>query len=574
MKSDRGILPGKNMEKEKILLLLLPFWSPLVPPMGISCLKSYLRMHHYKVKAVDVNTKKHFRVLHDRYFDILWDCVPGDNRGNFYSIGQDVLKNHLMVHLNHDNPGEYIDLVKILVYKTFYFNINERQISCLNEIIEEFYVSLEGYLTGLLNEEKPAVLGLSLYSGTLPASMFAARFTRESYPGIKIFVGGGVFSDQLAVGTPNLDFFLEKTKDYIDKIVIGEGEILFLRLLRGELPGEQRVYTANNIDWQLLDLAAADIPDFSDLEISDYPYIAAYTSRSCPFQCSFCSETLQWGRYRKKKQAQVVKELMEMYRKYNYQLFYMCDSLLNPIINDLARELIKLDVFLYWDGCIRIDKEAADTGKTFLWRRGGFYRARIGVESGSQRLLDLMNKKIKLEDIKKALISLARSGIKTSTLWVIGHPGETETDFQQTLNLIEELKDYIYEVEGTPFWYHLEGQVNSSKWLKEHKRLLLYPETAKDMLISQTWIIDCEPKREEIYRRLGRFIKHQNKLGIPNPYSLRDIFQADERWKKLHKNAVPPLLTFADNYIDENKNVKELVTGRTMIKKNANFNFG
>lgn len=562
------------MENEKILLLLLPFWSPLVPPMGISCLKSYLRKHHYEVKAVDVNTKKQFRVLYDKYFDILRDCVPEENQGNFYSIGQDVLKNHLMAHANQNNRQEYLNLVKILVYKTFYFKIDEGQLSRLIGIMEEFYIRLEDYLMELLAKEKPTVLGMSLYSGTLPASMFAARLTRERYPGIKIFVGGGIFSDQLAINTPNLDFFLEKTKDYIDKIVIGEGEILFLKLLHGELPDELRVLTLNNIDGQMLDLASVDIPDFSDFELSDYPDISAYTSRSCPFQCSFCSETLQWGRYRKKKSDQVANELRGLYWRYNYQLFYMCDSLLNPVITDLANELTKMDLSLYWDGCIRIDKEAADPGKTFLWRRGGFYRARIGVESGSQRLLDLMNKKIKVEDVKKALINLARSGIKTSTLWVIGHPGETETDFQQTLDLIEELKDYIYDVEGTPFWYHLEGQVHSSKWLKEYKRLLLYPESAKDMLISQTWIIDCEPKREEIYRRLGRFVKHQNRLGIPNPYSLRDIFQADERWQKLHKNAVPPLLTFAVDYIDENKNVKQQVPGRSTIEKDADFNFG
>ncbi|MCP4157040.1 MAG: radical SAM protein, partial [bacterium] len=59
------------------------------------------------------------------------------------------------------------------------------------------------------------------------------------------------------------------------------------------------------------------------------------------------------------------------------------------------------------------------------------------------------------------------------------------------------------------------------------------------------------------YKRTYRFEEHCRKLGIPNPYSLSESIKADERWTRLHKNAVPPLLDFLKKqYIDENQKIK------------------
>ena len=234
-----------------------------------------------------------------------------------------------------------------------------------------------------------------------------------------------------------------------------------------------------------------------------------------------------------------------------------------------------MDESIYWEGWLRVDNQVCRTENTFKWRKGGFYHARLGIESGSGYILELMGKKITVDQIKTALFNLAQAGIKTSTLWIIGYPGETEADFQQTLDLIEESKDNIYEAEGTPFWYHINGQVNSNKWLVEKKHMLLYPEQAKPMLITQTWVLDCEPGRETIYNRLNRFIKHLHKLGIPNTYSLQEIDEADKRWIKLHKNAVPPFINFKNRgvYLKENKTVKKISFAQNTLNREIDFGF-
>jgi radical SAM superfamily enzyme YgiQ (UPF0313 family) len=573
MKNDnmQGARNGQG-EPEKIVLAVFPFWDPLVPPMGICCLQGFLKKHGYNIKSVDANIEEAFMDIYNDYFETLKQYIPEDKQSNFYNIGKDVLRNHLMAHINYKDEDEYIRLVKELVFKTFFYNVDGHQVGQLNKISDEFYVLLKDYVLRLLEQEKPGVVGISVFKGSLPASLYTFRLVKEYDPRIRTVMGGGIFADQLAPGSPALELFLEKTP-YIDKFIIGEGELLFLKYLRGELPEGKRIYTLGDIQGKTLDISSADVPDFSAFDLRYYPYLGAYTSRSCPFQCNFCSETVRWGVYRKKNPRQVAAELIKLYETYGYQLFLMTDSLLNPTITELSEELLKVEVPLYWDGYLRIDPSVCNIENTFLWRKGGFFRARLGVESGSRRILEMMDKKITPHQIKEAVRNLAHAGIKTTTYWIIGYPGETEEDFLRTFEMVEELKNDIYEAEFNPFWYYEGGQVNSGEWAK--KSISLYSETALDMLILPTKILKGIPSREETYRRLKRIIRHCRKLGIPNPYSLIDIYKADERWEKLHKNAVPPLIKFRnmDGYIDDRSKVKQLFTARNSMAAGGDWGF-
>jgi hypothetical protein len=571
-------LKGEKAMKthEKVLLALLPFWSPLIPPLGIACIKTYLTKKGWDVKTVDASVEENFKQLYQLYFDVLRENVPGNKRGNFYSIGHDVLRNQMMARINRNDEGEYTGLVKTLIRKTFYIDIPGSEVLRLNNIIEEVYTELDSYFLDLLAKEKPTVLGLTVYSDTLPASMFVCKRVKEKYPHIKTIIGGGVFADQLALGSINLDVFLEKTGDYIDKIVIGEGEILLEKILREGFSGSQRLYTRRDIDNEILRLGSVDIPDLSDFHLEHYPYNVSYTSRSCPFQCSFCSETIQWGKYRKKRAGQIVEEVEKLYRKYGYQLFLFSDSLLNPVMKELAEEFLESPTAIYWGGWLRVDKNSCEEENTVKWRRSGFYHARMGIESGSQHVLDLMNKKITVDEAGRTIVSLSNAGIKTTTLWVVGYPGETESDFQETLDFIEELKDEIYEAECRPFYYYLSGQAGSDGGLwNRMKPAAVYPGAAEEMLLFQTYDLDCQPSREEIYRRANRFAAHCRKLGIPNPYSLYDIYNADQRWKKLRENAVPGLIEFKNKNgpINECKFVKRLLTVPPPIRSVDEFEF-
>jgi radical SAM superfamily enzyme YgiQ (UPF0313 family) len=565
----------QHREKEKILLAILPYWDPMIPPMGITSLKVFLQGHGYKVKTVDLIIKKECLEFYQDYFDTLRDCIPEEKQGNFNNIGHDVLQNHMMAHQNYTDEKKYAELVKILIYKSYYVEVTNTHVHKLNKIMADFYVMLKDYFLRLLEEEKPDVVGVTAYKCTVPASLFVLKLTKEKYPHIKTLMGGGTFNETHAPDSPNFEALLKISANYLDKIILGQGELLFLKYLQGELPPDQRVYTKADIGGRILQFPELDIPDFSDLEMDRYPCLAATASASCPYQCSFCVSSKVGGPYRPKDPKQTVDEMIQMYKKHGHQLFFMTDSLLNPVITDLANEFIKSGVSLYYDAYFRVQDDASDIRNTLLWRRGGLYRVRLGTESGSQRILDKMDKRITAAQIKAAVTALAYAGIKVTTYWVIGHPGETEEDFQQTLNLVEELKDDIFQSECNYFLLHYSKQTSQEEWQKYIR--LLYPEKALNMLVFQfyTPAADLEPSREETFRRVHRFEAHCRKLGIPNPYSYKGHTEADQRWKKLHKNAVPPLLDFLkkEKYINENLQIKVPTMTRNVRSNDDDFDF-
>lgn len=559
--------------KQKILLVMLPYWTPLVPPQGIAFLKNFLRHHGFIVKTKDANTRGELKELYNNYFDTLRKYVPANKQGNFYNIGHDVLRNHMMAHIHYEEKNAYTELVKIIVYETFFTHLNSVQVDELNQILDLFYAGLEKYIIDLLEIEKPGVLGISVVRDSIAPSLFAFRVTREKYPHIKTVMGGSVFSDHLRIDSPNFDYFLEKTP-YIDNIIVGEGQHLFLKLLQGELPENRRVFTLEDIEGKTLGYSSLNFPDMTDFNVErDYPYLSAQGSSSCPYQCSFCNVAAFYGKYREKDPRKTAAEMTMLYKEYGTQLFFMNDSLLNFAATGIAKEFIKSDVALYWDGYLKVDDSVCDIENTLLWRRGGMYRVRLGVESGSQHVLDMMDKKITPRLTKEALASLADAGIKTTAYWVIGHPGETEDDFLQTLELLEETKNNIYEAECNPFIFAYNGQAGTGEWAD--KRLHLYPGDAKNMLILQSWKIDGFPTREETYKRVNRFVQRCKELGIPNPYSMHEIYQADRRWAELHKNAVPCLVDFKNKkkVIDECKQVKKMSLLKPVQQEDGDFDF-
>ena len=113
------------------------------------------------------------------------------------------------------------------------------------------------------------------------------------------------------------------------------------------------------------------------------------------------------------------------------------------------------------------------------------------------------------------------------------------------------------------------------EWAKKNKSIPLYPQSAAEMLLFQTWVLYAKPSREETYQRVHRFEEHCRCLGIPNPYTMADIFAADQRWKSLHQNAVPSLFEFRDNrlHIDECKHIKELSKISNIPEDNGDFYF-
>lgn len=521
--------------------MVMPFWSPLIPPQGLACLKSFLRQHDYtNITIIDANTEAQLFSMSTRYLNRLSAVIPDSKKGNFLMIGYDVLMNHLMAHLHCNDQAEYHDAVKIIVSRNFFCPISDVDIGLLSLEVERFYSSLKEYLLRVIESQKPRVVGLSVYSLTLAPSLFACKLIKEIFPGITTVMGGGIFADHLHVHSLDFEKFLAKAP-YVDKVITGEGEVTFLKLLTGELPKEKRFFCLKDVGNSVADMASLALADYSDMDMHRYLYVPTYASRGCPFHCSFCSESMYWGTYRRKKTGRIVDDLDALRNTHRTSAFFFTDSLMNPIIDEVAEEIIHRKLTVYWDVYLRADARIADAQNCARYRQAGLYRARIGVESASQRVLDTMHKDVSVEEIKGTITSLAGAGIKVTTFWVIGHPGETEDDFQASLALLDECADDIYEANPHPFYFFSAGQSDSESWMKERNVDFVYPPKVADALLMHTLTTSNNPTREEMFNRLCRFQERCLQKGIPNPYSLPDIIMADNRWKKLHNNSVPPL---------------------------------
>lgn len=519
-----------------VCLALLPFWAPVIPPPGILSIRNYLKNYGIQATLIDLNTEAHFRKVPIDYFNLLKEIIPQDKINDLSIVGFNVLRNHLMINQNRKSYSEGMFYLREILKRNFYTSFDEADLAPLDRIIDQFYLDLSGDIDELVGTLKPEILGISVYEDTLPATLFAFKQIKRISPEILTVMGGGVFHDILKVGSANYEYFVKSTLPYIDKIIVGEGEVVFKDLVTGVHDMNKRVYFSS--ESKACSFNEVDYTDFSDLDLSQYPYIFTFGSRSCPFGCKFCTERSYSGPYRVRNIQDVVNDIHHMLEIHKKRFFFFTDLLLNPIIDELTAELNKLSQPFFWEGYLRADSKLCTKANALHWRNAGFTKAMVGVETGSEELLLSMDKRIDIQEITDTLINLAESGIKTTIFMMVGYPGESEEDFNASLSLISKLEHYIYEVYCTPFYFYPDMQESSSEWDKRLK--VLYDKVPQEVLVMQTYaLIDDNPSREVVYDRLHRLNKHCEQYGIkPNRFA-HDIYKADKRWKRLHDNASP-----------------------------------
>lgn len=564
----------KTLSKDSIMLFVqLPFWAPLIPPQGIARINKYLKIKGYNnVTCVDINIDLDFKEVYEDYFNTAKDFIPKELHGNFYDNGHDILRYHLMTNLNCKNKKDKFELVEILFHTTYLYKLSSDEIEILDKILDRFYLILESKIIDLLEKNKPDLIGFSLHSGNFPSTLFSCQLINKKMPSVNVIVGGSMFAGELRPESPDFKLFIKRVDTIIDKIFIGLSEQTVEKYLKGEIPKDKKIVTQDDLTEEKMSINSFVTPELSDFDLSKYATTACYSSMSCPNTCSFCNERTFWGEYQQKDTKLAMKELLSLYKQYRPSFFFMLDVLMNPSIDAFTKAISETKLPIYFDGYIRVSDESCSLEKCLQWRQGGFYRARMGLESGSQRMLDEIDKGITIEQSKKTLRNLATAGIKTTGYFVIGHPGETEYDFNKTLDFIEESKDFFWQIEPHVFNYLHTGQISNDIW--SEKRKLFYPEKFMEDLVCQKYYVDIEPNRTTVIERLLKIVAHCDKLGIKNPYYSYDKFNADLRWKKLHKNAVPTILELSDNnVIDHVRNVSNRLEASMFSETSGEFNF-
>ena len=513
----------------EILLLCPPFIAPLLPPLGLVSLKVYAAKFGFNCKIIDMNTDNRFWNHQNNYIKSIWKRL---RESDLHS--QMVIYNVLNIHssslINTQDSKKRKKLLKHVLEKNFLPNDDDLIID-LDKSLEEFFHLLDRYISTEISINNYKYIGMGLIETNYIAALYMLKRIKQINKNIKTMIGGGLFSDFFHIESNN--FKILSNLPYIDKIVVGEGEIIFTEILKGQF-ADKKVITLQDIDYQTVDLDEMNYLDFSDLNIKKYLNIGSYTTRGCPFKCTFCSESYYWYKYRIRSAQKSVDEMVYLKNTYGRSNFFLGDSLINSSINPLVKELEQKKETIIFDAYLRSEHNVTEVANTDYWARHGFVRARLGVESASQHVLDLMKKKMTISKITGALKSLSEAGIRTTTYWVIGYPGENDQDFNETLKFLEDNKEYIYEADPHPYYFYPSGQHGSKEFIKSGYRNL-YDEEFNDILVFEYLKQGTEnPSQQEKFERMHKFTKKLLELNIPNPYSMFEIIAADKRWKNLH----------------------------------------
>ena len=308
--------------------------------------------------------------------------------------------------------------------------------------------SLGGDLLKDLKEFTPDYLVANIATPTFKTDMEAVANAKQLYPNIITIIKGAPFltySDNVVYENP-----------FVDYVIIGEPE-LTLKDILNELPNEEIkgiCYKENfqNVKNELrpfnnnlddLPFPARHLIDNSIYTRPDNGKVQAVikVSRGCPFHCFFCLATPVSGvKVRTRSAENIISEIKECVNKYGIKNFLFWSDIFNfdrAWTIDLCEKIIKSGLKITWSANTRantMDEELAQ-----IMYKAGCRLVSIGVESGSQEILDKIGKKITLNEVRNTVKILKRNKIKIYNYFVIGLPWETEKTVEETVKFAIEL---------------------------------------------------------------------------------------------------------------------------------------
>jgi len=438
---------------------------------------------------------------------------------------------------------------------------------------DEFCTSQEPVLSRCVQQMMagdPIAVGLSVHLFNSIVTLTLIRFIKKLKPDVRVVLGGPAFYIEETEDGPRLCVFGypiygdQETRDILDGwleaadvVVLGEGEQtlaeIMSRLKEGRdlsgIAGTARVRGGRheiNPERPLIeDLDSVPFPTYRNFNLELYKgaLLPVITSRGCRNRCSFCVEHSRWrDEIRYRSPGHVVDELEHHHRTYGTTFFKGCDSLLNADPARLAaicEGIIERKLNIQWGGNLMVHKKM-DRAFFDLCKRAGAHTFTFGVESGSPRILRLMKKPLSIKYAQRNFKDCHEAGIQAFFNMVVGFPGETEEDFQQSLGFIYRNRANIDAVNVLRpcILYHSTDIASSPE------RYGLAPEQVKflpDLYGVPNWVDENGMDFAERKRRHSRVQEVCIELGImldadryPSLWQRRDVLIADpEQWEWL-----------------------------------------
>lgn len=325
------------------------------------------------------------------------------------------------------------------------------------KIKDKFYDEIISYF----KENPSKFIGISVFTLLTHKCTYeiTQRIREEKIPG-KIVIGGrGAKSLPYSVmkETMNLNFFEKSTyygyvlqqRKLVDHVVIGDGEDAILDVLSGNKEIKEN-YSAETFEYP--------IPDYSDYELTSYHWkndtisFPITGSRGCVRDCDFCDIRHHFGKYKYRKGKDIAEEMLKIHKQYGFTKFNFTDSLVNGGLKPLEEFCSIIADYnnnnpenkLSWTGQY-VCREAKFMPERLyrLMAESGAEGLTIGAESGSDHVLEHMDKKTTATALLEELEMFRKYGITSFLLILIGHWGEREEDFVEHCRVMAKLLPFI-----------------------------------------------------------------------------------------------------------------------------------
>jgi anaerobic magnesium-protoporphyrin IX monomethyl ester cyclase len=216
-----------------------------------------------------------------------------------------------------------------------------------------------------------------------------------------------------------------------------------------------------------------------------YNMVSVSTMRGCPYTCKWCSRAVYGGTYRRRSPALVVDELAEIMRDYNPDSIWFVDDVFtisHKWLQEFADEIERRQLKVSYEIISRADRMSDEV--ITLLKKSGCFRVWIGAESGSQRIIDAMDRRVDVQQVRSMIRQSRKQGIEAGTFIMLGYPGETRADIKETIkHLVESAPDLYtitiaYPIKGTRLYEEVESKITTSlNWAESTDREIDFSRT-------------------------------------------------------------------------------------------------
>lgn len=468
-------------KKPNCLLITPPLLEPQTFYLAAPLLAGQLIHNGYSAKNLDLNIRFFRTVLSKNYIEktrklLDFKNIPYDNEN------VDVLLNNIETAINiyvkNKYDQEFEEAKKLLTsvlefisfpYSSFNLNNFTGFEHCFNGFDYSYqnikdmsfdkerniFISFFEEIINEISEQNIDFVGITApFPGTIVPAFTLARLLKEK-TNIHVALGGGFLKPESVLNNPEiLDI-------YCDSVLIGDGEESIVELVKSlenrqkkeKVPGlicknkKNKVLfnppipikTMNNI--ANISLEGLNLKEYTNQEPSIYIMI----SKGCYWgKCIFCSLGIKYGRYCIKSPDKVVAHIKELQEKYQVRgCFQFQDDAIPPAyLSRLADEIIKQELNIHYSIFGRLEEEFSRELLEKLYK-SGLINVYWGLESGSQRVLDLMNKGIKLENVLRILKDSHEVGIHNMVGIIVNFPTETMDECNETLAFLKTIEKYV-----------------------------------------------------------------------------------------------------------------------------------